>query len=117
MTSTVKRRIIMSGNRNVEIVDRVRNLIERGWTAAGPARSRDGRKVAAQSIEAVQWSLFGALAASTRPFSKPWEDFVGRLVRESGEPSIVALMDWSESQGRTKDEIVALLERVTAKSF
>jgi hypothetical protein len=94
-----------------QVLERVARLIEKGWTFRGPARSQDGRRVEARSIEAVEWSLFGALAAVERPFSPLWEDAVARLVRESGEHGPVHLMEWSESKGRTRKDVEALLTR------
>lgn len=97
------------------ILEKVRDLIKIGWTNDGPARSLDGRRVEARSLEAIAWSLFGALAAVTRPMSASWESAVKLLLEVSDEPTPVALLDWSESRIRTQEEILEVLDIAVAK--
>jgi hypothetical protein len=94
-----------------ELLIRAQDLLKKGWVNGGPARSSYGRTVDARSIEACSWSVFGALAAVEAPFSKAWEDAMYRLMKESGEPSPVAFLDWSESMARKPEEILDIFDR------
>ena len=97
------------------ILERVEALIRRGWTSSVPARDSGGRRVEAKAIDAVSWSLFGALAAVSRPMSDEWQDAVKTLVvaAQCSMPQCstpVDLLDWSEAAARTQEEVLAVVE-------
>lgn len=93
------------------IMGRIRKLISQGWVADGPAKSADGRRVEARSIEATSWSLFGAMAAAAAPFSAAWLRCLERLLEAAGEIKPVRLLDWSEDPGRTQRDILAVVDK------
>ncbi len=92
-------------------LEKVADLIERGWIRDCPAQTVDGREVRANSIEAVRWSLFGALAVALVPMSREWDVAVMTLARSAGVATPVALLDWSEDMVRTERDILAVIRR------
>ncbi len=92
-------------------LEKVGDLIERGWIRDCPAQTVDGREVRANSIEAVRWSLFGALAVVLVPMSREWDAAVGALARSAGVATPVSLLDWSEDGSRTVKDILVMIRR------
>jgi hypothetical protein len=94
-------------------------LVRRGWTRLAEARDVEGVPVEPWSELAVEWSLLGALVASlergTAAGATP--DVVElaaacvRLAHVIEEPS---LQRWNDAEGRSRDEVVEVLERAHA---
>lgn len=92
-------------------LEKVADLVERGWIRDCPAQTVDGREVRAKSIEAVRWSLFGALAMALVPMSMDWDVAVDALARSAGVTTPLALLDWSEDEVRTREDILIVIRK------
>lgn len=92
-----------------EVLKRMEALLRTGFTNSGPAKGMTGRRVEARSIEAISWSLFGALAAIEPPFSPNWEKVVYILAEAGGHKSPLELFDWSESPARQAKDVLEVV--------
>lgn len=101
-----------------DVVDQLwearRLLVERGWCRGGLARSSDGRKIVAHDgPRAFLFSASGAISRVTQ-FPEPRRNLKGvmdDLLCHVLGLHFGGLADWNDGVGRTRDEVVAALER------
>ena len=97
--------------------EEVLGLINRGWTQERDAYDVNGDEVDPESDDAVAWSLFGALLASTDRHPLVETDF-WYLVRTIGEKTGVGGRTgptvWNDDPRRTRKDVVELLENLIA---
>ena len=101
----------------VDLLQRCRDLVERGWCRHADARDANGRPVNPSSPDARAWSVAGALAAVVldsdgmhfrRAPIGAVEDVVTRFARVTGATS---LRKWNDAAVRTQGKVLAAFER------
>lgn len=98
---------------NIEILQRAKARIERGWCKQILAKDQDGANVEAKSLEACTWCLEGALEAEgVEAYNEtiPLNIFLRNLLGTDR-----SLYQWNDDPRRTKQEVLALLDRGIAK--
>lgn len=103
-------------------IDMVKDKLLLGWTQGKFARDKDGNGVRYSSNEAVCWCLLGAqccvLAANEKMFDRSVVDILS-----NGRESVITeltgaawgVADWNDFPGRTKEEVIALVDSVRKK--
>jgi hypothetical protein len=81
------------------------DYIKRGWTQGTAARNLVAERVNATSPYAVCWCIFGALLAADRIKSGATRYKLQCHLRQ--DP-----VDWNDTPGRTKEEVIAALEAI-----
>lgn len=99
-----------------EILIEARARIARGWVQGRFAQDNRGVLVHSYSSEAVSWCLDGALiavgATSSYTDYHAAHDLVWGALGEPREPRISnSLTRWNDAEGRTQDEVLAVLDR------
>ena len=87
-------------------------LKKKGWTQGEYAKNAEGKKVEALQTEACQFCLLGAIMASGG-FNSYNAEF-SRFATEMDEITIrlgARCHDWNDAPNRTKEEVIALLEK------
>lgn len=90
----------------VETLRAARIRIEKGWCQGALAKAADGRTVMPDDPSAVSWCVFGATwgGAELSPADHA-------VVAAHGD-SFVA--DWQDEPERTREEVIALLDKAIA---
>ena len=96
----------------LECVQAIRKVIERGWTQGSIARDSKGNGVPAIDPRAASWCLCGACI-------KAWDE-TGRLqsVWALDFGQILEMPDyiqWNDVRGRTKEEVLVALDKLIEK--
>ncbi len=98
-----------------EVVDhlrRMRVLLEKGWTQGAFSRDESGDATYGTGQKPTSWCVLGALYEGSEPplcvrTRKVLDDAIG----PSGYDSIY---EWNDAPGRTKTEVIGLMDRVIA---
>ena len=107
-------------SRDTRLPHHARRLIERGWTQHADARAADNTVVHPCDRRAVSWSLLGALVAAVEHVSATDGErtAIGQLtstcVLLAGILDTDSLEQWNDARGRSRDDVVAALDRVAA---
>lgn len=87
--------------------------IEQGWCQGAKARDLEGEPIRPQGHAACSWSIIGALDARIMaPFSRDATRASNVLYSLTKEVDPVSLSAWNDAPERTKEEVIALPQRV-----
>jgi hypothetical protein len=90
-------------------------LVERGWTQHAEARDSAGREVDPWDLDAVTWSLLGALVAALEQHAprKARDLPLSSLAAALGELALLieedSLAAWNDAPARTCDDVTGVL--------
>lgn len=93
-----------------DLILAVRELIVRGWTQGIAARDSAGNAVGGRDNSACAWSLMAAMHRVFAFPSGPSDRTAYRLICEAIGTG-VAVSAWHEAVGRTKEDVIAVLDR------
>lgn len=96
-------------------------LIEKGWTQHASARLEDGTKCAADDPHACCFCLGGAICrvageympGTASKYIPAWR-FISGFV--AGNTSYCGAINFNDEVGRTKEEVIALLDKAIAEA-
>jgi len=92
----------------IEVLKEAREKIRQGWCQGGPARDHRDATISTGDPNACKWCLFGALMAVTDDWDGPRaaiKEFTG-----------CSLAEWNDAPGRTKAEVLALLDKAIERA-
>lgn len=102
-------------------LDAARDLVEKGWCQGAHALQADGKRTSATDTEACKWCLNAAITRAVHDgYSNQGEAVVERVLDEvqqrlffvmgvSANSNFFTLVEWNDKQGRTLEEVTALL--------
>jgi len=107
----------------VKILRRARKLIDRGWTQYTYARTRSEKRISPYSVHAKKFCVLGALLAASNEKPKntkkkeQWlENFCAcirpKYFSKNQEDMFDFLLTWNDVPGRTKQQVLAVLDRI-----
>ena len=97
----------------VEQLQEVRALLEAGWCQGALARAGNNREVPPESSTAVRFCLVGAIQRVWQPATPLWPLTVAI---NKALPGSTATSFWNDTPGRTKAQVLALVDRAIAKA-
>jgi hypothetical protein len=102
----------------LKILERTKEIVERGWTQGESARSAIGVKVAIDDIRACQWCVSGAMSLACKevtgtPLGKYWEAY-GVLKNVLPNP-VSGLVRFNDHPGTKKQDVLNVLDKAIAK--
>lgn len=97
--------------------------VSTGWTQGALARDAEGRRVEPWDTRAVAWCLMGALEVGVLETAGPYLlllDWAIGAVRDHlpsddqllEEGGVYALRAWNDKPGRTREDVLRLLDRI-----
>lgn len=96
-----------------EVLTIARERIAKGWTQGTYAIDANGRKTIASADDAACWCLLGAIQG---PSGFPKREVVFHLTNlastVAGLPTTIA--EWNDQPGRTRAEVLALIDQALA---
>lgn len=91
-----------------------RAKVETGWCQGTAARDKRGNHVSAQSLDATQFCILGAVSAARPANSVP---VIAELYRTlNHEEYQGALSGFNDAPGRTQEEVLALFDKAIARA-
>jgi hypothetical protein len=100
---------------SVELLQRARDLVRKGWSQRADARSAEGVEVRPWHETAVAWSLLGALVAALEERADdgrdlPLDDLAAALNELARRIDDDSLTNWNDEPARTQDDVINMLE-------
>lgn len=95
----------------VEVLEKTKEVIERGWTQGASARNKNGQMVPALNRAAVCWCWMGAHQRAVDELNA-WdveEDVYCAAVLATPEYSLITFND---TPGRVKEDVIAAINRL-----
>lgn len=82
-----------------------RNRLYDGWIQGAFAVDANGEAIAANSPDAVAWSLVGAMLSVL-----PTKKYNKKIAEITRNPDVASLVAWNDAPGRTLEEVVELID-------
>jgi hypothetical protein len=96
----------------LELIQRAKERISRGWTRKAHARNSRGTVVTSDSPEASRWCIMGALGVDVLSTAEDPEAVVPVLRKLHVVSGFDILTIWNDAPDTTSGQILAVLEKV-----
>lgn len=94
----------------LEVLQGARTRIERGWAQGAYATNAHGKPVSSNAPEARAWCLSGAIrVVGGDQFSESY-----KLLQRCASTQV--LCEWNDASHRTKEEVLAVLDKAIAEA-
>lgn len=103
----------MSKKSEVAILNKTRSLIARGWCQDSWARDKKGLPTEEYGDKAVSWCLQAAIYRAARDAGHnayPAVQIVKEILSKIPTAEGKSLLEWNDTPGRLKKEVIALLD-------